>query len=140
MTSGRVPTWFSVSIVVVSLVYTTADLAAAETPNPQPRIDAHQSSTAASAAIKRTAEKTDQKEGTARDPDTMAWHSIDGGGGSSSGGSLSLTVAIGQPETGLSALGTETLVGGLWALSHTSHLFSDSFDSGGTLVWSTTVP
>lgn len=39
---------------------------------------------------------------------------VDGGGGTSSGGSYALTGAIGQPDAGAMAGGAFTLTGGFW--------------------------
>lgn len=140
MTLGRVSTWFSVSVVFVFLVYTAPTVTAEETPDFQPNAVSPQSSPAASAEFKPAVAITEQTDANSRGPDSMTWLSIDGGGGTSGGGSLSLTAALGQPESGLSAVGTQTLVGGLWASSQTPHLFSDSFESGDTLIWSTNLP
>jgi hypothetical protein len=43
------------------------------------------------------------------------WYSVDGGGGTSSGGSFTLSGAIGQPEAGVMAGGAFTLTGGFWS-------------------------
>jgi hypothetical protein len=45
----------------------------------------------------------------------LSWHTIDGGGGTSSGGDYSLTGTIGQPDPGAMSGGTFALVGGFWA-------------------------
>lgn len=48
----------------------------------------------------------------------LSWHTIDGGGGDSAGGTLTLTAAIGQPDaqTPLSG-GAFQLQGGFWSSS-----------------------
>ena len=45
----------------------------------------------------------------------LAWSTIDGGGGSSSGGTYSVTGTIGQPDAGVLTGGNYTLVGGFWS-------------------------
>ena len=42
------------------------------------------------------------------------WYTIDGGGGTSSGGSFTLSGTIGQPDAGTLAGGSYTLEGGFW--------------------------
>jgi hypothetical protein len=42
------------------------------------------------------------------------WHTIDGGGGTSSGGSYSLSGTIGQPDAGTLSDNNYTLQGGFW--------------------------
>jgi len=44
------------------------------------------------------------------------WHTIDGGGGTSTGGVYSVTGTIGQPDAGTMRGGSFTLSGGFWAL------------------------
>jgi len=44
----------------------------------------------------------------------LAWNTIDGGGGMSSGGAYSLGGAIGQPDAGTLIGGQYTLAGGFW--------------------------
>jgi hypothetical protein len=46
----------------------------------------------------------------------LSWHTIDGGGGTSTGGDLSLSGTMGQPDAGVMSNGPFTLVGGFWAL------------------------
>ncbi len=43
------------------------------------------------------------------------WFTIDGGGGTSSGGTFSLSGTIGQPDAGIMTGGTFTVSGGFWA-------------------------
>ena len=45
----------------------------------------------------------------------LAWSAIDGGGGTSSGGTFSVTGTIGQPDAGVLTGGNYTLVGGFWS-------------------------
>jgi hypothetical protein len=45
---------------------------------------------------------------------TLDWWTVDGGGGSSTGGSYTLGGTLGQPEPGLSEGGAYTLSGGFW--------------------------
>ena len=44
----------------------------------------------------------------------VSWHTIDGGGGQSSGGQYSLTGTIGQPDAAYSAGAQYELLGGFW--------------------------
>jgi hypothetical protein len=44
----------------------------------------------------------------------MPWHTIDGGGGRSSGGQYVLTGTIGQPDADYSSGGNYELLGGFW--------------------------
>lgn len=44
----------------------------------------------------------------------LTWNTIDGGGGNSAGGTISLRGTIGQPDAGALAGGTITLAGGFW--------------------------
>ena len=44
----------------------------------------------------------------------MTWSTIDGGGGTSSGGAYTLTGTIGQPDAAYSAGGQYELLGGFW--------------------------
>lgn len=45
---------------------------------------------------------------------TMAWHTIDGGGGASAGGTYSIVGTIGQADTTVLAGGVNTLDAGFW--------------------------
>lgn len=47
---------------------------------------------------------------------TIDWQTIDGGGGTSTGGPYSLSGTIGQPDAGTLSGGQFTLTGGFWAL------------------------
>lgn len=50
------------------------------------------------------------------DPFTITWYTIDGGGGTSSGGSFTLSGTIGQPDAGAAMTGGSfSLTGGFWA-------------------------
>jgi len=44
----------------------------------------------------------------------LSWWTVDGGGGTASGGSYTLAGAIGQPDAGILAGGDYTLGGGFW--------------------------
>ena len=46
----------------------------------------------------------------------IAWWTMDGGGGSSTGGVFAVTGTIGQPDAGPMSGGTYTLSGGFWSL------------------------
>jgi hypothetical protein len=43
------------------------------------------------------------------------WHTVDGGGGTSTGGAYQLSGTIGQPDAGRMNGGTFTLLGGFWS-------------------------
>ncbi len=45
---------------------------------------------------------------------SITWYTIDGGGGTSSGGGFTLSGTIGQPDAGTLSGGTFTLKGGFW--------------------------
>jgi hypothetical protein len=45
---------------------------------------------------------------------SISWHTIDGGGGTSSGGQYIVTGTIGQPDAASSAGGQYELLGGFW--------------------------
>ena len=45
----------------------------------------------------------------------LSWFSIDGGGGTSSGGSYSVSGTIGQPDAGVLSGGNYTIAGGFWS-------------------------
>lgn len=45
----------------------------------------------------------------------LSWHTIDGGGGTSTGGGYTLSGTIGQPDAGTMSGGSYTLTGGFWA-------------------------
>jgi hypothetical protein len=49
-------------------------------------------------------------------PFDISWYTIDGGGGSSSGGTFSLSGTIGQPDAGHMSGGNFTLDGGFWGI------------------------
>jgi len=51
---------------------------------------------------------------TANSDYKIAWYTIDGGGGTSSGGQYKLTGTIGQPDAAYSASGNYELLGGFW--------------------------
>jgi hypothetical protein len=44
----------------------------------------------------------------------IVWHTIDGGGGQSSGGQYTVTGTIGQPDAAYSESGNYELLGGFW--------------------------
>lgn len=47
---------------------------------------------------------------------SIDWYSVDGGGGTCTGGVYSVTGTIGQPDAGAMSGGNYTLVGGFWGL------------------------
>lgn len=56
---------------------------------------------------------------------------IDGGGGRSGGGALSLTGTIGQPDAGAMTGGSLSLRGGFWAATRSEFIFRDGFEEQG---------
>ena len=46
---------------------------------------------------------------------TIAWHSVDGGGGTSTGGAYTLDGSVGQPDAGRQSGGAYSVAGGFWA-------------------------
>ena len=53
-------------------------------------------------------------ESSAKGQYELSWYTIDGGGGTSSGGPYVLTGTIGQPDAAYSAGGKYELLGGFW--------------------------
>ena len=49
-------------------------------------------------------------------PLSIAWSTIDGGGGTSTGGAYAVSGTIGQPDAGTMSGGNFTLVGGFWGV------------------------
>lgn len=47
---------------------------------------------------------------------SIDWHSIDGGGGTSTGGVYTVSGTIGQPDAGTMSGGPYTLTGGFWSI------------------------
>jgi hypothetical protein len=47
---------------------------------------------------------------------SIDWFTIDGGGGTSTGGVFSVSGTIGQPDAGVMSGGTYSLVGGFWGI------------------------
>jgi hypothetical protein len=47
---------------------------------------------------------------------SIDWFTIDGGGGTSTGGNYSLSGTIGQPDAGLMTGGSYSLAGGFWSI------------------------
>jgi hypothetical protein len=45
----------------------------------------------------------------------LSWNTVDGGGGTSSGGTFALAMTIGQPDAGSMSAGAFVLSGGFWA-------------------------
>ena len=73
--------------------------------------------------------------GAMAQPYDLSWYTIDGGGGTSTGGSFSLSGTIGQPDAGVPLTGGAfTLTGGFWAGAITSACAcaADFDQSGGT--------
>ena len=72
----------------------------------------------------------------------VPWSTIDGGGGSSTGGTFTVTGTIGQPDAGSHADGTVSTVilGGYWGprLGAASQFFGDGFETGDLSRWTAT--
>ncbi len=47
---------------------------------------------------------------------SIDWHTIDGGGGTGTGGAYSVRGTIGQPDAGVMSGGNYTLTGGFWGM------------------------
>jgi len=75
-------------------------------------------------------------------PYGMAWWSVDGGGGSSSGGVFALTGGVGQPDTGVAGGCGTAIEGGLWSgvVPCSTPLFCDGFETGDAGAWSSVTP
>ena len=48
---------------------------------------------------------------------SLDWWTVDGGGGTSTGGQYSLSGTIGQPDAGITSGGSYTLLGGFWGVA-----------------------
>lgn len=73
---------------------------------------------------------TDAQEGP--QPEfSISRYTLDGGGGSSTGGTFSLTGTIGQFDASVQAAtgGPYSLSGGFWGAGRADHLFSGGFES-----------
>jgi hypothetical protein len=64
---------------------------------------------------------------------SMAWFTVDGGGGTSTGGALALRFTVGQPDAGAAMTGGQlTLVGGFWGgVGSTLACGTSDFDGDG---------
>jgi hypothetical protein len=51
----------------------------------------------------------------------ITWYTIDGGGGSATGGAYTLNGTVGQPDAGTLIGGSYTLAGGYWSGSASVH-------------------
>lgn len=69
----------------------------------------------------------------------LSWWSVDGGGAVTSGGTFSLTGAIGQPDVGGSYRAYFALDAGVWSVELEPAFFYDGFENGGTDAWSAVV-
>lgn len=49
-------------------------------------------------------------------PFSIDWHTMDGGGGTSTGGVFTLSGTVGQPDTAVASGGSYLLTGGFWVL------------------------
>jgi len=70
---------------------------------------------------------------------SIDWYSVDGGGGTSTGGVYSLSGTIGQPDAGVHTGGPYTLVGGFWGIAIQTpgapHLSISNSTSGIVIYW-----
>ena len=60
----------------------------------------------------------------------LSWHTIDGGGGVSNGGSLQMSGTIGQPDPGTMSAGDLTLTGGFWSVRAAVEVLGDIDGNG----------
>ena len=70
---------------------------------------------------------------------SIDWHTIDGGGGTSTGGVYSVTGTIGQPDAGRMSGGNYTIEGGFWGIlgvvqTEGAPLLSIQSSGGGVVV------
>lgn len=70
---------------------------------------------------------------------SLSWWSVDGGGAVTSGGTFSLTGAIGQPDVGAAYRGGFAFDAGVWSVELEPGIFYDGFESGDTGAWSAVV-
>jgi hypothetical protein len=76
----------------------------------------------------------------------IEWFSLDGGGGTSSGGSFTLTGTIGQPDAGTLSGGNYTFQGGFWpgilvpATGEAPALFIQLSGASIIILWSPATP
>jgi hypothetical protein len=84
--------------------------------------------------------------GSGRAQYAIDWYLIDGGGGTSSGGTYTLSGTIGQPDAGTSSGGTYTLQGGFWpgivvpSTGEAPTMFIQLAGVNVTLSWSPSTP
>ncbi len=71
---------------------------------------------------------------TAQAQFSIDWSTIDGGGGTSTGGVFTVTGTIGQPDAGTMSGGNFTLVGGFWGI------IAAVQTSGAPYLWVTRTP
>lgn len=72
---------------------------------------------------------------TSAQPFAIDWFTIDGGGGTSTGGVYSVIGTIGQPDAGVMSGGNYTLVGGFWGVLQTPGApYLNISRSGGTVT------
>jgi hypothetical protein len=53
----------------------------------------------------------------------IPWWTVDGGGGTSTGGGYTLSGTIGQPDAGMMTGGGYSLIGGFWSFEAQHYLF-----------------
>jgi len=78
---------------------------------------------------------SDHKASPARDL-AIEWWTVDGGGGTSSGGPFVLEATVAQPDTAGPSGGSWVLDGGYWSPFAPIPIFVDGFESGDTSAWS----
>jgi len=64
---------------------------------------------------------------------SIPWFTVDGGGGSSSGGTFTIRGTIGQPDAGVMTGGQYTVSGGFWAGTASSHPCDADFNADGAV-------
>lgn len=117
-----------VSSTAFALAIATGTTAAAAAPSP-----------AAASRVVATADFSLFEPAPAFD---VPWHTVDDGGGRTSGGGFVAVVTIGQPEPpGKPIGGGFTLRGGFWPrLADSPTIFADGFESGTVNAWSSSTP
>ncbi len=71
---------------------------------------------------------------------SIDWHTVDGGGGTSTGGVYTVTGTIGQPDAGTMSGGTYTLSGGFWSIAAVQtpgapYLWATLTSTNTALIW-----
>lgn len=112
--------------LAVAVVLLTASAAAAETPEPDRATPPEPGKTSVTVTV-------------IADPFTLSWWSVDGGGGTSTGGTLTVTGTVGQPDAGTAASHGQVADGGLWSGLRAT-IFADDLELGDLGQWSVVTP